>query len=195
MAVNNGWRVVLISASWPASHIIEPDEYRGEAVIVRGAAIHNGSSRGIGISLQSGKNCGQPEPTIGVKTQRSHGLNPNSALFLDFNRNSNRRRWVMSLVLGPTSPRFPIASGANETKKIDVTQTRKKTVPSNSSKAGVSLEFRVRVAVLSRISVLRGERTRQFPLADLFRQSNGGPNECSDTGQRRFIGAAALCLP
>ena len=130
MAVNNGWRVVLISASWPASHIIEPDEYRGEAVIVRGAAIHNGSSRGIGISLQSGKNCGQPEPTIGVKTQRSHGLNPNSALFLDFNRNSNRRRWVMSLVLGPTSPRFPIASGANETKKIDVTQTRKKTVPS-----------------------------------------------------------------
>lgn len=51
MAVNNGWRVVLISASWPASHIIEPDEYRGEAVIVRVDAIHNGSSRGIGISL------------------------------------------------------------------------------------------------------------------------------------------------
>ena len=48
---------------------------------------------------------------------------------------------------------------------------------------------------LPRISVLRGERTRQFPLADLFRQSNGGPNECRDAGQRRFIGAAALCLP
>ncbi|HWO44907.1 MAG TPA: GNAT family N-acetyltransferase [Methylomirabilota bacterium] len=48
---------------------------------------------------------------------------------------------------------------------------------------------------LPRISLLRGERTRQFPLADLFRQSNGRPNECSDAGQRRFIGAAALCLP
>jgi hypothetical protein len=33
------------------------------------------------------------------------------------------------------------------------------------------------------------------PLVDLFRQSNGGPNECSGAGQRRFIGAAALCLP
>ena len=43
--------------------------------------------------------------------------------------------------------------------------------------------------------VLRGERTGQFPLADLFRQSNGGPNECSDAGQRRSIDAAALCLP
>ncbi len=31
--------------------------------------------------------------------------------------------------------------------------------------------------------------------ADLFRQSNGGPNEYSGAGQRRFVGAAALCLP
>jgi hypothetical protein len=48
---------------------------------------------------------------------------------------------------------------------------------------------------LPRISVLRRERTRQLPLADLFHQSNGGPNECSDARQRRFIGAAALCSP